>query len=151
MKHKVRILTFLLMSMLAVMLAACSGTEGVSENATLTVVAGENEQSYTRAELEELGAATVDAEGNSYVGVPLSTLLEDAGIDAAGAGTVSAVASDGFSASYEPEMVLDPETIVAYATSDGDLAGDEQPFRMVLPDQPGRMNVRMLARIEIGS
>ena len=151
MKYITRNLPLLLTVILALLLAACGGPEAISENATLTVVVAENETSYSRADLEALGETNVDADGNTYVGVPLSVLLEDAGLDPAQVDTVSAVASDGFSASYERDMALDAQTIVAYATSDGDLANDEQPFRMVLPDQPGRMNVRMLSRIEVGS
>lgn len=147
MKNNLFILKLLLLS-LGVFLVACGSQEPADEGATLTVVAAENEATYTRADLEALGGANVEAEGSTFVGVPLADLLRDAGVEPESLSSVSAVATDDFSASYEPDLFLSPQTIVAYATAEGDLATDEQPFRMVVPDQPGRMNVRMLARIE---
>lgn len=153
MNHTTRTLITLLTLILIAVLAACSAPQPADPDATLTVTIGENEMAYSRADLQEMDETTVEAEGTAYVGVPLSDLLQDA-LASAGVGNpeelseVTAVASDGYSAAYEPDLFLSPQTIVAYATSEGDLADDEQPFRMVLSDQPGRMNVRMLARIE---
>ncbi len=81
----------------------------------------------------------------------LPLLLQDAGFDLEEITEVTAIAADEFSAAYERELFSAPDTIVAYGTEEGDLAQDEQPLRMVLPEQPGRMNVRMLARIEVSS
>ena len=39
------------------------------------------------------------------------------------------------------------DTLVAYARVDGPLAEDEGAFRMVLPDQEGKMNPRQLVEI----
>ncbi len=145
-----RILLVIIIVMLALgtLLVACGSPEPADPDAALAVVAAENETKYTRADLEALGQATAEADGNTYVGVPLADLLRDAGLDPAQLETVTAVASDGFSATYDAEMIQSAGTLVAYALADGALANDEQPFRMVLPGQPGRLNVRMLARIE---
>ena len=37
--------------------------------------------------------------------------------------------------------------MVAYARLDGPLADTEAPFSMVLPEQEGKMNVRMVVKI----
>lgn len=154
MKRKTLLYTIVLPVLLLAVLSACgdaaSGGDEPTNGATLKLVTGGGETDYTREELEALGQVTVEAEGNAYVGVRLADLLQDAGVDPAQLGTVTSVAADGFSAEYDGELVRHSQTIVAYATTEGELAGDEQPFRMVLPEQPGRMNVRMLERIEVG-
>ena|SRR5690554_3103045 len=149
MNQNKRTLTTILFLFLAAIIAACSPSQPADPDATLAVTAGDSEAVYSPNDLANINNVTVEAEGTTYVGVPLSDLLQHAGVDdPATLSQVTAVASDGFSADYEPALFLEPQTIVAYATTEGDLANDEQPFRMVLPDQPGRMNVRMLARIE---
>lgn len=151
MKRYTLILITILTLILATALIGCGAPQPAAQDATLTVIYGESETTYSHSDLQEVGHTTIEAGGVTYVGVPLNDLLQHAGIDdPAALSEVTTVASDGFSAAYAPDLFLSPQTIVAYATTQGDLANDEQPFRMVLPDQPGRMNVRMLARIEAG-
>lgn len=150
MNRKHAYLKRLLLLLLGTLLVACGSQQPADDDAKLMVVAGDSETSYTRADLEALTTTNVEADGATYTGVALADLLREAGATPEDLQTVEAVASDGFSATYEPDLFLNPQTIVAYATLDGDLAEDERPFRMVVPDQPGRMNVRMLARIEAG-
>lgn len=144
-------MTMLLISLLALLatLPACQPAAPPTEEAVLTVTDGSSESSYTVTELEALPAAEAEANGETYVGVTLTTLLEDAGFDPAAVSEVTAVAADDFSASYTPEQISRADTIVAYSRQDGDLGEDEQPFRTVLPDEAGRLNVRMLSRIEV--
>lgn len=144
-----RNLFVLLTLLLAVALFACGGEEPAATDAVLTVSGGEVEESYSADDLRALPATTATVEGVTYRGVSLPTLLEDAGFDPEQIATVEAVADDGFSATYEPELFTREDTVVAYERADGDLAGDEQPFRMVLPEQRGRLNVRMLVRLEV--
>ena len=139
---------FLTVIALLALLPAC---QTAPEAAILTVGDGTTTASYTAAELRELPAVEASANGETYVGVPLAALLEDAGFDPGAASAVTAVAADDFSATYTAEQVNRPDTLVAYARRNGTLAGDEQPFRMVLPDERGRLNVRMLSRIEVSS
>lgn len=140
---------FLLLTLLLVVAAsACGGGEATAD-ATLTVGGGGVEAVYSAAELRDLPATTATVQGVTYRGVSLRVLLEDAGFDVGEITTVEAVAEDGFSATYEAALFTSGDTVVAYERADGDLAGDEQPFRMALPEQPGRMNVRMLVRLEV--
>ncbi len=83
----------------------------------------------------------------TYVGVTLTALLADAGIDSALLTAVKAVAVDGFTANYDSSLYANADTIVAYARVDGPLADDEGPFRMVLPNEDGKMNARQLVEI----
>lgn len=149
MMRKLTIVLVLALLTLLALLPACQPAAPATEEAVLTVGDGSSETSYTAADLEALGSAEAPANGETYVGVPLATLLADAGFDPAAVGEVRAVAADDFSAAYTPEQVNRADTLVAYARQGGDLGEDEQPFRMVLPAEEGRLNVRMLSRIEV--
>jgi hypothetical protein len=147
--NKHRTILFLIFLALLAALPACQPAAPATEEAVLTVSDGTTEVTYTAAELEALAAEEVTVDDVTYVGVPLATLLEVAGVDPASVSEVTAVASDDFSAAYTAEHVNRPDTLVAYGTAQGDLGEDEQPFRMVLPEEEGRLNVRMLSRIEV--
>ena len=62
---------------------------------------------------------------------------------------VKAVAVDGFSANYDSELVNKSDTVVAYDRAEGPLAEGEAPFRMVLPGQEGKLNVRQMIEIQV--
>jgi hypothetical protein len=138
---------FFTLLVLILLISACAPKEPVAPGNTLQVTIGDTHKTYTLARLKALGDAQATFNGATYIGVPLETLLLDAGIDPASLSAVKAVAVDGFSANYDPALFNLPDTLVAYARLDGPLADDEAPFRMVLPDQEGKLNVRMLAEI----
>ncbi|NCD20600.1 MAG: hypothetical protein EOL89_11605, partial [Actinobacteria bacterium] len=87
--------------------------------------------------------------GAAYVGVPVEDLVADAGFDPAAVKAVKAVASDGFSVNYDPEQVFADGVVVAYALPDGDMSSEDGTFRMVLPGQEGKLNVRMLTELQV--
>ncbi len=145
-----RTLLALLLLSFILLLAACGGTGTDEIPPQLTVIGGPAEKVYTLDDLRDLPASTVEVEGGVYSGVILADLLQDAGIEVGAVGSVTAVASDDFSATYDPDLFSRPDTIVAYELDGGQLLAEEQPFRMVLPGQPGRLNVRMLVRLEAG-
>jgi DMSO/TMAO reductase YedYZ molybdopterin-dependent catalytic subunit len=144
-----RTVTLFAALLLALGLAACSqaGPEAGSGD-VLVVTDGSVEKTYTAAGLEALPAAEATFREVAYRGVPLSALLADAGFAPDSLRAVRAVAADGFSASYESDLFNLPDTLVAYSRTDGPLAADEGAFRMVLPGQEGKLNVRILVRIE---
>lgn len=146
-----RYFPILVILLLSVSLFACGGDNPATADAILTVSGGGVERTYSAADLRALPPATATVEGVTYAGVSLPTLLQDAGFQLDQITSVDAVADDDFSATYEPDLFTSEDTIVAYEQADGDLDGDEQPFRMALPEQPGRLNVRMLVRIEVDS
>lgn len=147
MSKRILLLSLFLVAILAV---ACGQAEPAVDTAVsvLTVRGGDVSQTYTREELAALDEATATWEDATYVGVPLATLLADAGIDLEAVRAVKATAGDGFSANYEMEMATRPDTLVAYAREGGELSEEERPFRMVIPGERGRLNVRMLSEIE---
>lgn len=134
------------------LLAACSpaGQPAAQDPVTeLVVSGGDNSKSYTRADLEALGASQADFNGVTYQGVTVGTLLKDAGFDPAQMKALKAVASDGYSVNYDPAQIMREDVLVAYATADGELTGDDGAFRMVLPGEEGKLNLRMLIELQV--
>jgi len=142
--------TLVLSVLLMVLLAACgAGGEPVEQATALLVTDGVTEKSYSLADLEALPAAEASFNGVTYKGVVLSVLLEDAGFSPQDLSGIDAIASDGYRVPFKADLFLLPDTLVAYAQSDGPLADDDGAFRMVLPEQEGKINVRMLAELRL--
>ncbi|HKJ26869.1 MAG TPA: molybdopterin-dependent oxidoreductase [Anaerolineales bacterium] len=151
MKHKTMFL-FLVMIAAVILLAACGGGENTPDSAVGAdgvPVLMVGEKSYTAAELEGMAQVEASFKGVSYVGVPAAELLADAGYDLASVRAIKAVAADGYSVNYEPDVLSPADVIVAYAQVDGALSADDGDFRMVLPDQEGNMNLRMMVEMQV--
>lgn len=139
---------FLLVTfILALTLTACASQSQESAGPVLKVSDGNIEKTYTVDDLKSLGESQADFKGVTYVGVSLTVLLADAGIDTAALTAVKAVASDGFTANYESALYSREDTLVAYATVDGPLSEEDGFFRMVLPNEEGKLNPRQLVEI----
>ena len=133
---------------LGVLLSACTQSpSGRETEGNLTIGDGSNQKVYTVEDLKAFPASKADFNDVSYVGVPVSTLLLDAGIDAANLKAIKAVAIDGYSVNYESELCLREDVLVAYAQIDGELGEDDGIFRMVVPGEEGKMNIRGLVEI----
>lgn len=140
-----RFLLFVLVGVLA--LTACAPKAQEPAAAVLKVSDGTIEKTYTADDLKALGDSQATFQDVTYVGVPLTVLLQDAGIDTTALTAVKAVAVDGFTANYDASLYAREDTLVAYARMDAPLADDEAPFRMVLPNEGGKMNPRQLIEI----
>ena len=140
-----RFLLFVLVGVLA--LTACAPKAQEPAAAVLKVSDGTIEKTYTADDLKALDETQATFQDVAYVGVPLAVLLQDAGIDTTALTAVKAVAVDGFTANYDVSLYAREDTLVAFARVDGPLSDDEGPFRMVLPDQEGKMNPRQLVEI----
>lgn len=140
-----RFLLFVLIGALA--LAACAPKALEPAAAVLKVSDGSIEKTYSADDLKALAETQATFQDVTYVGVPLTVLLQDAGIDPAALMAVKAVAVDGFTANYDASLYTRGDTLVAYARADAPLADDEAPFRMVLPNEDGKMNPRQLIEI----
>lgn len=138
----------ILAALLAGLLAGCA-QEAAEPGNVLLVTDGASEQSYNVDDLRALGAEEAAFRDVTYTGVPLGLLLKDAGFDPGGVSAVKATAADGFSANYGPELVNRPDTLVAYAQADRPLAEEDGTFRMVLPDQEGKLNPRDLVELRV--
>ena len=134
---------------LVLLLVACASTP--AEEATQLVVTGDQpEKTFTLAQLQAMPAATASFNGVDYTGVVLKVLLDQAGYDLAAINAVEAVATDGYSVKYDRDLALLDNTLVAYALAGGDsLSAEDGTFRMVLPDQEGKLNVRMLGELHV--
>jgi len=143
----VKCILFVLL-VLALTLAACAPKQATPSGAALKVTNGMVEETYSVDDLKALEEVQVSDKGVSYVGVPLKVLLQDAGIYPSKLSAVKAVASDGFTANYDPSLFLADNTLVDYARADGPLAEDEGTFRMVVPDQGGKLNPRILVEVD---
>lgn len=131
------------------MLAACGGAAGPAEvSDSLTVTDGTLTKSYTVDDLAKLPATEASFQDIAYKGVVLGALLRDAGIDPAILRAVKAIAADGYSMNYDPALFQREDVLVAYAQADGPLAADDGTMRMVIPEAEGKLNVRMLVKIE---
>jgi len=133
---------------LGLTLSACVTKQTASFGNDLKVVAGTLAKTYSVDDLKALGEVQASDKGVTYVGVPLKVLLQDARIDPSKLSAVKAVSSDGFTANYDSFQFMADDTLVAYARADGPLTADEGIFRMVLPDQGGKANPRLLVEID---
>lgn len=139
--------TLFALLVLVLFTTACGQKATSAPSVTLTVSMGDVVKTYSLEDLQMLGNSEASFESVNYIGIPLAILLEDAGFDPASLSAVKAVASDGFTANYDPAIFNLPDTLIAYARADGPLSKTEAPFTMVIPNQPGRMNVRMVVEI----
>jgi DMSO/TMAO reductase YedYZ molybdopterin-dependent catalytic subunit len=145
------LLTPIAVVVLVLSLAACGSPEqaATTDDSVLVVTDGSVEKHYTVEDLKALSAAEATLQEVTYVGVPLTVLLTDAGFDPHASKAVKAVATDGFTVNYGPELFLLDNTLVAYRSIDGALTAEDGTFRMVLPDQEGKLNVRMLTKLQV--
>ena len=140
----------LIIFVIGFLLASCASNGQTDENVpVLTVSQGSDQKTYSIAELKKLPRTEAVLNGVSYVGVAITSLLEAANIDAQSVAKVRAVASDGFSVDYEPALFQRGDVIVAYGTKDGALSKNDGTLRMVVPGEGGKLNPRMVVRIEI--
>jgi hypothetical protein len=150
-----RFLILVLVLSIALLSACASTNEPEDQNTsaestpTLVISEGETSKSYTRADLETLPATQAAFKDVTYVGVTISALLQDAGIDPTQVKAIKAVASDGYSLNYDISQLLADDIILAYARADGDLAEEDGAFRLVLPSDEGKLNARMLVELQI--
>ena len=138
-----------LILILGVFLTACSTNSSTGGgDGTLTVSDGSTQKTYTTDDLKALSPIEAEFNEVTYLGVPVSVLLQDAGIDSNSLKAVKAVASDGYSMNYEPALFLREDVLVAYAQADGPLSEEDGTFRMVLPGEEGKLNIRFLTEIK---
>ncbi len=120
------------------------------DEAVLLVVVGDSQHSFSRENLQALPSAEASFKEVAYKGVTVSVLLESISIDLDAVKALKAVALDGYSVNYDPAQVLKDNVLVAYELTNGSpLTADDGDYRMVLPEEGGKLNLRMLAEIQI--
>jgi hypothetical protein len=140
---------FLKFILLTLLLVACSSTAPQDGGDVLRVTDGTTEKSFSVADLEKLPVTEAAFNEITYKGVLLGTLLEEAGFSPGDLSVVKATASDGYSVNYDSGLFTREDVIVAYATVDGPLTEDDGTFRMVLPGEEGKLNLRLLAELKV--
>jgi hypothetical protein len=133
------------------LLVACAsnGATPKGDQSSIKITDGTTEKTFSVADLEGLPTTESTFNDVTYKGVSLTTLLEEAGFDPQELSAVKASATDGYSVNYDSTLVVKQDVIVAYATVDGALAEDDGLFRMVLPGEEGKLNIRMLAELQV--
>lgn len=132
---------------LSLLLSSCAAAAPAGSQTAQELKVGS--KTYSVDLLKALPATQASFKGVAYVGVKMTDLLADAGFDPQAVQAVKAVAADGFTVNYEPALFQREDTIVAYQTADGALSAEDGSFRMVLPDQEGKLNPRMLVEIQV--
>lgn len=156
MHHKKRYF-LLLVSSLALLLAACSGVPKVDWDLKIT---GDIETPLTLSFADLAGREQVDLtdilmekstgedEIRSWSGPALAPILEEAG--AGEISTITAVAADGYAVEISADELAD--AIIAVKDSGEwipDVSPDKGPIRLVTPDTPANRWVFQLVEIQV--
>ncbi|MCJ7569508.1 MAG: molybdopterin-dependent oxidoreductase [Anaerolineales bacterium] len=137
---------------LSILLGACAPSASPAPESggeLLLVTDGTTEKSFSVADLEALPVTESTFNEVTHIGISLAALMDHAGFDAQVLQAVKAIAADGYSVNYDPALFLREDVIVAYATLDGPLPEDDGTFRMVLPGEEGKLNIRMLVELRL--
>jgi len=89
---------------------------------------------------------------SEWTGVPLSTLLDEAGVDAKRARFVLAEGADGASLTRTIPLAMAVDDVLVCYGQNGELLRPEQgfPLRLLVPGVQGVSSVKWLRRIEVG-
>ena len=147
---KIVVALFIVMLLTACAPAAVQDAQVPEVGAVLLVTVGDNQHSFNLEDLQALTTSESSFKDVAYKGVTMSTLLAAVGLSPDGIKAIKAVATDGFSVNYDTTQIFKDNVIVAYALAAGSpLTVDDGNFRMVLPDEEGKLNLRMLAELKI--
>jgi len=143
-------------------LVAVAGWAEDAQDATLTVIRGEETRTYTTIDLEELDVmmaqgtftrSTGTVYTATYTGIPITTLVGNVPADT----TIRVTASDGYSMNYEAGMLFDRTEgtwVLAFMENGEYMAEDPGPFRVVQigdsnPHFTSSLSARMVETIEV--
>lgn len=133
-----------------IVLSACTAeNHDVKKTETLRVSDGVDGIDYSVSDLQNMDQKEVEFAGEPYLGVVLADLLVSAGHQLNSIKSVKAVAADGYSVYYGFAQYSREDVLVAYAKPGGTLAEDDGLFRMVLPGEEGKLNLRMLVELVV--
>ena len=136
--------------MITLILAACTSEKAVTSTVTVLKVGdGTKDKNYNIEDLQALPQHMASFNDVDYIGVSLLRLLEDAGYAPGELKAVKVIAADGYSVNYDINQFMGEDVIVAYAQANGPLGEEDGTFRMVLPGEDGKLNLRMLMEIKV--
>ena len=147
---KILITLFIVMLLAACAPAAGQDVQAPEAGAALLVTVGDIQHTFSMEDLQALTTVESSFNGVAYKGVTMPTLLAAAGVSLDGIKAIKAVAADGFTVNYDMPQILKDNVIMAFALADGSpLTAEDGNFRMVLPDEEGKLNLRMLVELQI--
>jgi len=146
-----RTLTLLIVSLVVLtVLVGCGGANGNGGSGgeiALEITGNvENEMAWTEEEVRAMETIEAQRENNegemsTYTGVPISTLLEEAGVPD-DATTVTFVAEDDYTADAElAEVMACDDCIVSFRNQGG--------FSIVMPGYSGKLQVKGVVEIQV--
>ncbi len=128
---------------------AQSGIAEVASEAewALTVTIAGTEFKFALEEIKALPAGEVEFHGHIYRGVPLRTLLTQAGVDIGKLESVEAIAADGYRLEYERRLVKRFDFILAYELDGEPLPQDMGHLRIIFPGGRSAQMMKMAERL----
>ena len=138
----------LIFGLVVLLLSACTAGN-IEKNAieNLIVTDGVDEAIYSVDDLKKISEIEEDFLEETYLGVPLPDLLAAAGFKLDNVKSIKAVAADGYSVLYDSTIFTREDVLVAYAKAEEPLSKDDGTFRMVLPGEEGKLNLRILVEL----
>lgn len=155
--NKILTLTVVL-SMLVITLAGC-GQKAASSSETrwkIQIAGSGVDKVVTDKDMEKLGIINAkitmtkkdgSTEEHEWTGVPLSKVLEFAGIKEFN--KVTFESQDGYKVDVPKDVALAEKTLVTFKMDGKDLAEGDGPVRMVVDGQPSKYWVRALVKINV--
>lgn len=140
------IFVFILVSLT---LGACASGGEAGQVEELTLIIGAEEFSLGGDDLAGIAEVQSEYEGSVYIGVPVIDLLQFADVDPGQVNAVVAIAADGYSVSYGSDHFTREDVLVAYSRAEGAMSREDGTFRMVLPGEEGKLNLRMLTDLQV--
>ena len=138
----------LIIGLVVLLLSACTAGN-IEKNAieNLVVTDGVDEVIYSVDDLKTISEIEEDFLEETYLGVPLPDLLAVAGFKVDNVKSIKAVAADGYSVLYDSTIFTREDVLVAYAKAEEPFSKDDGTFRMILPGEEGKLNLRMLVEL----
>ncbi len=147
-----KLVIILILAMLVLSACAPSSQKNPSSDAAgaLQVTVGDARKSFSAADLGALPTTQSSFKDVAYKGVTLAELAKALGVKPEEIKAIKAIAIDGYSVNYDTAQLLKDNVIIAFARADGSpLAAEDGNFRLVLPDAEGKLNLRMMAELQI--
>jgi len=140
---------FVILTLMISIISSCTSGKPVDDSKIgLTVGDGTTSKEYQVDDLELLESIEASFNGVPYIGIPTQNLFIDAGIDISSLKAIKAIATDGYSVNYETELFFRDDVVVAYKAKDGRMNEEDGMFRMVLPGEEGKLNIRYLIELQ---
>jgi len=136
---------FVFLTFITLIISSCANGKSIDDSRIGLIISdGTTRKEYKVEDLELLESIEADFNYVIYVGVPTQLLFKDTRFDISNLKAIKAIASNGYSGNYGPELFFCDDVVVAYKSKDGEMNEEDEMFRMVLPGEEGKLNIRNL-------